>query len=423
MTEKSRRARVAVLSFHTSPLDQPGMGDSGGMNVYIRAVAERLAAQGVGVDIFTRCAGRRVPEVQEVADGNRVIQVHAGPCAPVPKAELPGFLRAFLSGVLTRERHEGIGYDVVHSHYWLSGWVGQNAKEILGVPLVVSFHTLAKVKNSSLALGEGPEPGERIAGEEEVIAGADRILAPTPAEAAHLVDLYAADPGRIRIVPPGVDHSLFFPRDGERAKARLHLAGVRLVLFVGRLQPHKGPDIAVRALAEAVARHPGVMRDVVLAIVGGPAGPQGTAEVAGLMDLAAAEGVGDRVMFFPPQPQARLADFYSAAEAVLVPSRTESFGLVALEALACGAPVVAAGTGGLRYLVLDGENGYLVPGHDPAAYADRLVALLSDPAAGRRMGQAGVTHALRFSWDRTAAQVLSVYGELLGGRMGAPRSS
>jgi D-inositol-3-phosphate glycosyltransferase len=414
--ESRDRARVAVFSLHTSPLDQPGTGDSGGMNVYIRAVAERLASQGVEVDVFTRCRGRNVPEVEEILPGHRLIQVQAGPCAPVPKDERPRFLPAFLGRVLERQRSDGADYDVVHSHYWLSGWVGRSAKEIWGAPLVASFHTLGKVKNSSLARGEGPEPGTRLSGEERVIEQADRILSATPAEADHLVGLYGADPDRIRIVPPGVDHSVFFPRDREPAKARLHLAGARLVVFVGRLQPHKGPDIAVAALAEAVRRDPMATRDVVLAVVGGPSGRRdgGPDEVSRLMDLASRSGIGDRVMFFPPQPQMRLADFYCAAEAVLVPSRSESFGLVALEAQACGTPVIAASSGGLRYVVKDGETGFLVDGWEPSDFSERLLWLLSDPRTARRMGEASVLQALQFSWDSTASDILSVYSELTG---------
>ena len=409
--------RVAMVSVHTSPMDQPGTGDSGGMNVYIREVAERLADQGVAVDVFTRCAGRGVPTVEEVAPRTRVIQVQAGPCSAVPKEDLPRLIPAFLSGILEHRHREAVEYDVVHTHYWLSGWVGRSAKEIWGVPLVASFHTLGKVKNHSLAIGEGLEPATRLDGEERVIERADRILAPTPAEAAHLVGLYGADPERIRIVPGGVDHEMFFPRNRQEAKRRLHLAGVRLVLFVGRLQAHKGPDVAVRAVAEAVARDPATMANVVLAVVGGPSGRSDrSTEVARLMDLASAAGVGDRVVFFPPQPQARLADFYSAAEAVLVPSRSESFGLVALEAQACGTPVVAAETGGLRYVVRDGETGFLVPGYDPAGYASRLLELLSHPHRARRMGDAAVAHALRYSWDATAGEILAVYRELLSSR-------
>jgi D-inositol-3-phosphate glycosyltransferase len=413
------RPRVAVVSLHTSPLDQPGSGDSGGMNVFIRAAAQRLAAHGVDVDIFTRCRGHDLPEVQPIGGSARLIQVRAGPCAPVPKDELPRYLPEFLGGVLRRERLEDAGYDLVHTHYWLSGWVGRSAKEIWGVPLVASFHTLGKVKNYSLALGETPEPAARLSGEARVIEEADRLVAATPAEAAQLVGLYRADPERIRVIPPGVDHGLFYPRQRAEARERLHLVGIRLLLFVGRLQAHKGPDLAVRALAEAIARDPAATGDVVLAIVGGPSGSGHGAEVARLMDLAAALGVGDRVMLFPPQPQSRLADFYAAADVVLVPSRSESFGLVALEAQACGTPVVAAAVGGLRYVVADGATGFLVEGHDPADHADRVLALLADPGLARRMGAAAAERSFRFSWDATAAEVVSVYRELLGAPVAA----
>ena len=411
-----RPPRIAVVSLHTSPLDQPGSGDSGGMNVFIRAAAERVSAQGVDVDVFTRCRGHDLPEVEELGGGSRLIQVKAGPCAAVPKDELPRYLPEFLGGVLRRQRLEERSYDLVHSHYWLSGWVGRSTKEIWGVPLVASFHTLGKVKNYSLARGESPESAARLSGEARVIAEADRIVAATPSEAAQLVGLYRADPARIRVVPPGVDHALFAPREREEAKARLHLTGVRLLLFVGRLQPHKGPDVAIRALAEALASDPGGTQDVVLAVVGGPSGAGHGAEVAHLMDLATALGVGERMMLFPPQPQARLADFYSAAEVVLVPSRSESFGLVALEAQACGTPVVAAAVGGLRHVVQDGVTGHLVEGHDPGDHAERILSLLGDPVAARAMGEAAAARSMRFSWDATATEMLSVYRELLQGR-------
>ncbi|MEX0991156.1 MAG: D-inositol-3-phosphate glycosyltransferase [Actinomycetota bacterium] len=412
---KHERPRAAIISFHTSPLDQPGTGDSGGMNVYIRAVAERLAGQGMEVDVFTRDGGQAGPEVLEVGPGNRMIKVVAGPRVHVPKPDLPRFLPAFLGGVLEHERREGEGYDIVHSHYWLSGWVGRSTKEIWGVPLVASFHTLGKVKNHLRGRAESVEPEARLVGEERIILGSDRILAPTPAEAAQLVGLYGADPERIRVVPPGVDHELFFPRDRENAKTRLHLAGGRLVLFVGRLQAHKGPDIAVRAIAEAIATDPAGTQDLMLAIVGGPSGTEHGAEVAHLMDLASALGVAERVVLFPPQPQSRLADFYAAAEVVLVPSRSESFGLVALEAQATGIPVVASATGGLRHVVVDGVSGFLVQGHDPGDYADRILSLFSDPVGARRMGEAGVVHSIRFSWDATASEILSVYREISAG--------
>jgi len=413
------RPRVAVVSLHTSPLDQPGTGDSGGMNVYIRAAADRLARRGVEVDVFTRRRARDVSEIEELSEASRIIHVSAGPRAPVPKEALPQYLPEFLEGVLHRARTDGRPYDLVHTHYWLSGWIGRRAKDAWGVPLVASFHTLGKVKNYSLARGERPEPPERLVGEEAVIADADRVMAATPAEAAQLVGLYRADPDRIRLVPPGVDHDLFFPRPRAKARARLHLTGIRLLLWVGRLQAHKGPDVAVRVLAEAIARDPSATDDVVLAIVGGPSGTGHGADVARLMDLAGALGVEERVMLFPPQPQSRLADFYAAAEAVLVPSRSESFGLVALEAQACGTPVVAAAVGGLRYVVDDGRTGWLVEGHDPGDHADRVLQLLADPVVASDMGRRGVEHSLRFSWDVTAEEIVCVYRELMNGRASA----
>ena len=410
--------RVAILSLHTSPLDQPGTGDSGGMNVYILSVAERLAEQGIAVDVYTRCAGRGVPEVEELAEGTKVIQVQAGPCAPVPKADLPRLLPEFLGGVLEhahateKDVHRHSPYDVVHSHYWLSGWVGDRAKEIWGVPHVATFHTLGRVKNVALQDGDPPEPPVRLVGEQRVVRAADRILSPSPAEMAQLVDLYGADPDRIRVVPPGVDRRLFAPRPKEEARSALGLGTGPIVLFVGRLQPFKGPDLAVMAFARAVARSPGVAGQATLVIVGGPTARGHDVQL--LRNLAASVGVGDRVRFFPPQSHGRLADFYSAADLLVVPSRSESFGLVALEAQACGTPVVAAAVGGLHYAVAHGRSGFLVAGRRPLDFADRIIQILADPGLAARLSSGAVRHAARFSWDSTATDIRRVYGELLG---------
>ncbi|HWC71600.1 MAG TPA: D-inositol-3-phosphate glycosyltransferase [Actinomycetota bacterium] len=406
-------ARVAVLSVHTSPLDQPGTGDSGGMNVYVRAVAERLAGRGVAVDVFTRCRGGADHEVTTLATGIRVVGVKAGPCDVLPKAELHRYLPEFVGGVLRVAHEDGRGYDIVHSHYWLSGWVGRALRSSLGVPLVASFHTLGKVKNYSLARGEPPEPPVRVTAEQAVIDEADRVLAPTPTEAAQLVGLYRADPGAVRLVPPGVDHLLFAPGDRLAARARLHLSGLRLALYVGRLQPHKGPDVAIRTLAEAIANDPTMAGHLVLAIVGGPSGPDKGAEVARLLELASALGVSERVMLFPPQPQSKLVDFYRAADVVLVPSRSESFGLVALEAQACGTPVVAADVGGLPYVVEDGRSGFLVEGHDPADHADRLLEILREPRLQSALGERAARQALRFTWEATTNEMVTVYDEVM----------
>ncbi len=411
--------RVAVLSVHTSPLDQPGTGDSGGMNVYVRSVVERLANRGVAVDVFTRCRGGIDHEVKTLGTDIRVVSVKAGPCGVLPKAELPRYLPEFLGGVLRVAHEDGRGYDIVHSHYWLSGWVGRAVSSSLGAPLVASFHTLGKVKNYSLVRGEAPEPAVRVGAEQAVIDEADRVLAPTPVEAAQLVGLYGADPEEIRLVPPGVDHLLFAPGDRAAARARLHLSGLRLALYVGRLQPHKGPDVAIRTLAEAVATDPEAAEHLVLALVGGPSGPEKGAEVARLLELAAALGVSERVMLFPPQPQTKLVDFYTAADVVLVPSRSESFGLVALEAQACGTPVIAAAVGGLPYVVLDGQTGFLVEGHDPADHAARLLQILREARLQSELGEHGVRQAMRFTWEATTDEMVSVYDEVMSGS--APR--
>ncbi|HEX2267249.1 MAG TPA: glycosyltransferase, partial [Actinomycetota bacterium] len=306
-------------------------------------------------------------------------------------------------------------YDVVHSHYWLSGWVGSHAKEIWGAPHVASFHTLGKVKNAATPAGDHAEPRVRLKGEQRVVRRADRILAPTTTEARHLVELYGADPGQIRIVAPGVDGQIFAPVPKEDARTGLGLDDRRLLLFVGRLQPHKGPDVAIRAFADAIRRDRDVMQRVVLWLVGGPSGPERSGEAARLRALAFALGVADRISIIGPQPHWKLATYYSAAEAVVVPSRSESFGLTALEAQACGTPVVAADSTGLRHVVKDGETGFLVANWDPRRYAQRILSLLTDTRLARRMAEAGPRHAGRFSWDSTVRGVRGVYGELLKG--------
>jgi D-inositol-3-phosphate glycosyltransferase len=326
----------------------------------------------------------------------------------------------FLGGVLERaarehRTHRHSPYDVVHSHYWLSGWVGSRAKEIWGAPLVASFHTLGRVKNAAApAVGMPQEPPARLLGEQGVVDGADRLVAPTPVEAAELVNLYGADPNRIRVVAPGVDGKIFAPRPRAEARRRLGLEGRRLILFVGRLQPFKGPDVAVRAFAMARSFDPEVARDTVLWVVGGASeAVEGRDEIGHLSTLAASLGVSEQVRFFPAQPHERLADLYSAAEVVLVPSRSESFGLVALEAQACGTPVIGTAAGGMRHVVVDGGSGFLVDGQDPAAYARRLVALLGNPELAGRLSATAAEHAGRFSWDATTAEIRTIYRELL----------
>jgi D-inositol-3-phosphate glycosyltransferase len=409
--------RVAVISLHTSPLDPPGAGDSGGMNVYIRSVADRLADFDVSVDIYTRCAGRGVPEIDRIGPLTRVIQVPAGPCSPMDKMALPDLVPWFTERVLTHPA--GGPYDLIHAHYWLSGWAGREAKRRWGVPLVASFHTLGRVKNLSSTSDQAVEPRARLDGEGAAIGAADRILVPTPAEGAHLVRLYDAPSERIRVVPPGVDAGRFRPLPKAETRKALGLTGRRVVLFVGRLQALKGPDLAIRAVAEAVRRDPSATRDVVLAVVGGPSGPGDP--LAGLRRLAGSLGISDRVRFLAPRAHEDLPEVYSAADVLVMPSRSESFGLVALEAQACGVPVVAAAVGGLRYVIRDGRSGLLVPDDEPASYAELLLRVLGDRAMAARLSRAAVANARRFPWEVTAADVLSVYRELVQGIGAADR--
>ena len=398
--------RVCVLSVHTSPLEQPGTGDAGGMNVYVVETATRMARAGVAVEIFTRATSSEQPPVAALAPGVLVRHVAAGPFEGLGKNDLPSQLCAFTAGVLRAEaRHEPGYYDVVHSHYWLSGQVGWLARDRWGVPLVHSAHTLARVKNAALAEGDEPEPMVRVIGEDQVVAEADRLIGNTAEEARQLVELYGADPRRTVTIPPGVDLARFRPGSRAAARAVLGLPHDAVVLaFVGRIQPLKAPDVLLRAAAELLRRDPGLRGRLVVLVAGGPSGT-GLAEPTWLQELAATLGIGACVRFLPPQG-AGLVEVYRAADVVAVPSHNESFGLVALEAQACGTPVVAARVGGLPVAVADGRSGLLVPGHRAAEWADALTA-----AIGRRdeLGVGAVAHAREFSWDRTADALLATY--------------
>jgi D-inositol-3-phosphate glycosyltransferase len=400
--------RIATLSVHTSPLEQPGTGDAGGMNVYILEVSKRLAARGVEVEIFTRATASGLPSAVEMAPGVVVRHITAGPFEGLAKEDLPSQLCAFTNGVLRAEAAHPPGYyDLVHSHYWLSGHVGWLARERWGVPLVHTAHTLAKVKNRSLADGDRPEPMARVIGEEQVIAEADRLVANTRFEAEDLVRCYDADPTRLTVVQPGVDLDRFRPGVADRRRFGLPENG-HVIAFVGRIQPLKGPDVLISALAALRRRNPAA--DVTVVICGGPSG-SGLDRPSSLVELAESLGVADAVRFLPPQTGEDLARLYRAADLVAVPSYNESFGLVALEAQACGTPVVAAAVGGLVTSVRDGESGVLVDGHDPDDWARVLDKLLAAPTYRRVLSEGAVAHAAGFSWDRTADGLLRVYRE------------
>jgi len=399
--------RVATLSVHTSPLDQPGAGDAGGMNVYIVEASKRLAARGIAVEVFTRATSSDLPPVVEMSPGVTVRHVNAGPFEGLGKDDLPGQLCAFTAAVLREEaQHEPGYYDVIHSHYWLSGQVGWLARDRWSVPLIHSAHTLAKVKNAALAAGDAPEPRARVIGEEQVVAEADRLIANTAEEARELVHWYGADPARVLVVPPGVDLDRFAPTDRRRAREQVGVAQDAVVLlFVGRIQPLKAPDVLLHAAARLLADEPGLRDRLQVLVVGAPSG-SGLAEPRKLQELATSLGIADVVRFVPPQRPAELAAHYRAADVVVVPSHNESFGLVAMEAQACGTPVVAAAVGGLTTAVEDGVSGVLVDGHDPADYARAVRSVL----AQRELLSAGARrHATRFSWDRTADSLVDAY--------------
>ncbi|MCV7445050.1 D-inositol-3-phosphate glycosyltransferase [Mycobacterium paraense] len=408
LLRRSDPRRVAVLAVHTSPLAQPGTGDAGGMNVYVLQTALHLARRGIEVEIFTRATASADPPVANVAPGVLVRNVVAGPFEGLDKYDLPTQLCAFAAAVLRAEAsHEPGHYDIVHSHYWLSGQVGWLARDRWAVPLVHTAHTLAAVKNAALADGDAPEPPLRTVGEQQVVDEADRLIVNTDDEATQLISLHHADPARIDVVHPGVDLDVFSPGDRRAARAALGLPlDGDLVAFVGRIQPLKAPDIVLRAAAKL----PGLR----IVVAGGPSG-SGLASPDGLVRLAAELGIADRVTFLPPQSRPDLATLFQAANLVAVPSYSESFGLVAVEAQACGTPVVAASVGGLPVAVRDGVSGSLVSGHDVGDWADALDRLLRlPPPQADAMSRAAAAHAATFSWDNTTDALLASYRRAIG---------
>jgi D-inositol-3-phosphate glycosyltransferase len=410
---------VAVLCMHTSPLAQPGTGDGGGMNVYVRELATSMARAGVQCEVYTRADNPNTPATIEVEPGFRVHNVIAGPVTPVDKEDLPNLVAPFADAVYAHLGMNGIVPDVIHANYWSSGKAGVLLKFRMNAPLVTTFHTLALVK----AAGNDPEPQQRSDAEREVVCCSDLVCASCTVERDQLVHLYGADPARVIEIPLGVHHAFFSPgaRHGARlavsaklsseARNGMHTSQGQLrtgplMVFVGRLQPLKGAELAVQALAEL--HRP----DVTLLIVGGPSGRGGEAELTRLRELIAARGLQGQVRFVSPQPHYLLSTFYRAADVVLVPSRSESFGLVALEASACGTPVIASAVGGLQSLIDDGVTGWLIPNRDPQAYADRLRTLFGNPDLAKAMGIAAATRARRYAWSATAHRIKDAFEEL-----------
>jgi D-inositol-3-phosphate glycosyltransferase len=391
--------RLAVLSLHTSPLAQPGTGDGGGMNVYVRQLAAGLARTGIAVDVYTRADDPGLPAVRVVEPGLAVHAIAAGPLAPLPKDHLISVVDEFADGVAARIAG-GHPAEAIHANYWLSAIAGHRLKHLFDLPLGCTFHTLARVKGL-----DGADASEREQAEVAAIGCSDVVLVSCDDEARKMIRLYDADPDRVEILAPGVDHAFFGP--GSRAGAR-RAVGIDpdrpMVLYVGRIQALKGLDIAVEAVADLPGRP-------LLVVVGGPSGPEGELYLSGIRKRAESLGIEDRIRWVTPQPHERLASYYRAASVVLVPSQSESFGLVALEAAACGAPVVATAVGGLYSVVVDGVTGFLSE-RSPAAFARAASVILGDPGLAARLSDAAVAHARTFTWAGAATRLGGLLSEL-----------
>ena len=408
--KSGNNSKIATLMVHTSPLDQAGVGDAGGMNVYVVETAKKMAQAGVSVDIFTRANKPNLPESVEIAEGVNVKHLVAGPFEGLSKEELPSQLGALTSAFLNHQKQLPSNYySLLHSHYWISGQLGWMISEASSIPLIHTMHTTAKVKNLNLAAGEKPEPHTRAIGEEQVVQAATGLIANTDAEAASLVSLYEACPDRVFVVAPGVDLQTFSPGDGKAAaRNRLNIAPDAIMLtFVGRVQPHKGPDVLLKAAAEMVMHTPHLRAKLAVVIIGGASGSIN--ELEKIKSLARFLKIEDVTHFIEPASREVLPDWYRASDLVCVPSYSESFGLVALEAQACGTPVVATAIGGLRTAVSDGISGSLVDGHDPKAWSAVISRLIMEPQRRLLLGMNAVEHASHFGWEGTARKTLDVY--------------
>lgn len=408
-----KNMRIAMISMHTSPLQQPGTGDAGGMNVYIFSTACELARQGVQVDVYTRATRPSQGEVVHVAPNFRVINIASGPYEGLDKEELPTQLAAFAGGVLVYARHHQLTYDALHSHYWLSGQVGWLLRDVWQIPLVHTAHTLAAVKNAYRAEDDTPETEARRICEQQLVDHADALVVNTQEEALELQYHYDAVAEKITVVQPGANIDLFHPGNDRATEFSRRELGIpldaKVVLFVGRLQTFKGPQVLIKATAELFRRDPN--RNLRVIICGGPSGQHATPET--YQELARELGVARRIRFLDPRPPEELVTLYRAADIVAVPSYNETFGLVAIEAQASGTPVVAARVGGLPIAVAEGETGLLVESHDPLDWADALAQLLDDNDTRIRMGEDAVDHARQFSWSSTASNLVSCYTQVV----------
>jgi D-inositol-3-phosphate glycosyltransferase len=417
--------RIAMLSVHTCPLATLGGKETGGMNVYVRDLSREFSRRGIYVDVFTRSQDALVPCVHSTGIGHRgrVIHLPAGPEVPYDKNKVFDHLPEFVQGVAHFAEQERISYDVLYSHYWLSGWVARALRERWGTPIVQMFHTLGHMKNRVAQRASERETGRRIEIETEVVAFADRLVAATPAEKAQLTWLYGAAPRKISIISPGVNLQLFHPIDKHQAKAAIGVPeDCRLILFVGRIEPLKGIDTLLRAIALVAQCIPDCLPDLCLSIIGGDPSQSGqaeNAEMARLHTLRTELGISDLVTFLGAKDQDRLQYYYSAAEVVVMPSHYESFGMVALEAMACGTPVIASEVGGLAFVVRNGVTGFHVPERDPEALADKIKLLLGDDALRARQSRRALCWAESYGWSVIAGRLLELFYELSQVRMAA----
>ena len=404
----SLRNKVALVMVHTSPLEQAGTGDAGGMNIYVIETAKRMAAVGVHVDIFTRKIDATQPEILEYEKGIRII--HLDLPLGVKKEEIPSLIPAMAEDF--KKKIKGQGYQVIHSHYWISGKVAMPASKEFGIPLVHTMHTMARVKNAALAEGENAEPMIRVQGETQIVEAAQALIANTDAEAASLVGLYDACPDTVAVVMPGVDLYNFTPNRKD-ARKNLGIDPKKLVIsFVGRIQPHKGPEVLIRAVQEMMTHNPELRADLQVLITGGASGVKNNEDIR-LRELVNWLKLDDVIKFLEPIGREKLPDLYRSSDLVCVPSYSESFGLVALEAQACGTPVVASAVGGLRTAVADGISGVLVDGHNSRAWSSVIARLLMEPQRRILLSMGAVEHASHFGWDRTARGTLDVYDRLI----------
>lgn len=408
---------IAMLSYHTCPLATLGGKDTGGMNVYVREITRQLGAMGVHVDVFTRSQDEHVPHVlHDLGYGNRVVHIPAGPEYPLPKNVLASYLPDFVNGVRDFVKSKGIKYDLIHSHYWMSGVAGLDLRTIWESPVVQMFHTLVLMKNRVAQSPDEIEGGYRLEGEQSVLKSADRIIAATPAELAQLQWLYHADTRKIVVIPPGVDIGRFYPIPPDEAKEFIGVPPCgRMILFVGRIEPLKGLDVLLESISHL--RQNDTLDEIrfCLVVIGGEKESESemmSAEMARIQALREKFGLQDLVAFLGKRGQDTLPYYYSAAEVVVVPSQYESFGMVALEAMACGTPVVASQVGGLAYLVQDGVTGYTVPVDDSHELAERLMSLLSNPSLRNQMGQQAVQYARGYAWEEIAHRLMEVYEEV-----------